>query len=356
MAGKPFSSLSEQVAAALREGIQKGQWKKEMPGRGALAEKLGVNHKTVDAALRQLEKEGLLERQGVGKGRKILEKATGETTQLRVRILAYEKNDLSTDFLMEILQRLQTAGHTASFTKKTMADLGMNTDRITRYVENENADAWIILAGSKELLDWFSRQSAPAFALFGRKTHELAGAFPLKAPSYCKIVSRLVELGHSRIVMLTRPERRKPTPGFLEQYFLDQLHDHGIQTSSYNLPDWEDNPEDFRRCLDSSFNLTPPTALIISEPSLLIAAQQHLALKGILSPRDVSLICSDYNGVLDWCHPSIAHIRWDHGPIIRRVVRWVNQVSRGIDNRTKTTTDAEFVEGGTVGTAPGDLR
>lgn len=73
MSDKLFASLSEQVAEKLRDGMRKGIWKQEMPGRYVLARELGVNHKTVESALGLLEKEGLLLRQGPGKGRKIVQ-------------------------------------------------------------------------------------------------------------------------------------------------------------------------------------------------------------------------------------------------------------------------------------------
>ena len=48
-------------AGALREGLREGRWQGSMPGRNRLAVELGVNHKTVKAALVILEREGLLE-------------------------------------------------------------------------------------------------------------------------------------------------------------------------------------------------------------------------------------------------------------------------------------------------------
>ena len=43
-----------------------------MPGVGALAKQLGVNHKSAEAALRLLEQEGLLAGQGPGRNRRIV--------------------------------------------------------------------------------------------------------------------------------------------------------------------------------------------------------------------------------------------------------------------------------------------
>ena len=54
-------SAAEQVAEHLRAGILGGAWVGEMPGVGALARELGVNHKTVESALQILEMDGIIE-------------------------------------------------------------------------------------------------------------------------------------------------------------------------------------------------------------------------------------------------------------------------------------------------------
>lgn len=55
-----FLTISEQVAAYLREELIQERWSGDMPGMNSLAVELGVNSKTADAALMLLEKEGLL--------------------------------------------------------------------------------------------------------------------------------------------------------------------------------------------------------------------------------------------------------------------------------------------------------
>jgi hypothetical protein len=47
----------------------------------------------------------------------------------------------------------------------------------------------------------------------------------------------------------------------------------------------------FRPYSQPPFQHTPPTALIINESLLFIAAQQHLARRGIAAPENISLIC-----------------------------------------------------------------
>lgn len=66
-------------------------------------------------------------------------------------------------------------------------------------------------------------------------------------------------------------------------------------------------------------------------------------------PEDVSLVCTDADPSFDWCQPPISHIRWDIDPVVRRVVRWVGNVSAGKPDLRQTLTPAEFVPGGTIG-------
>ncbi len=100
----------------------------------------------------------------------------------------------------------------------------------------------------------------------------------------------------------------EPVLGMIEQAFLDDLKSYGIRTGPYNLAVWQGEAADFRDCLDSLFRLTPPTALFLDEPMLFLAARQHLAGKGVLAPRNVSLICDDPDPYFGIFAPSISHI------------------------------------------------
>jgi len=167
-----------------------------------------------------------------------------------------------------------------------------------------------------------------------------------------RLVRRLVELGHRRIVLLAKEVRRKPIPGRFEQIFLDELSSHGIQHGPYNLPDWEETPEGLQTAVDSLFDHTPPTALIVEESHTMIAVQQHLANRGIVAPRDVTLVCDDPDPAFSWCRPGMAHISWDSSTIARDAVLWAANVARGREDRKNSFFKADLIEGGTMGPAP----
>lgn len=338
----------------LRQGMIEGRWLGTLPGRDRLAEELGCCHWTVEEAMQRLAKEGLLVSQGAGRRRRIeLSHSAIKPRALRVAILPYEPADRKSDYLLELVHRLKEAGHDAGFAAKTLTDLKMDVRRIAKFAGTIEADAWIVVAGSREVLEWFAVQPTPAFALFGRLTQvPLASTSPRKADALRELIDQLVGFGHRRIVMLTREERRKPGHGFLERLFLSLLEEHGIPTGAYNLPDWGDRPEELGKGIKSLFQHTPPTALIIGDPRMFVATMQHLASMGIAAPKDISLACTDFDPALDWCLPPVTHIAWNPRPVINRVVQWANNIGRGKDDRRKSASEASLVLGGTIGPVP----
>lgn len=348
-------SAAQQVAGHIRESLLSGTWVGEMPGVNGLAADLGVNHKTVEAALAMLERDGLIAGQGPRKRKRIVTDGNRPTGRaLRIAILPGDDFDRKITHMVEIWNHLTMAGNTVYFTGKTMSDLGMDLQRIGRLVEDTEADAWIVVGGTRAVLEWFAVRQVPAFALFGSMREvNMAGTGPLKAPAYVEAVRMLIALGHRRIVMLTKPQRVSPSPGYSERIFLDALEAGGIATNPYYLPVWENTKEGFHRQLASLFRLTPPTALLVQEAVLFAAVRQFLANQRIRVPEDVSIICADPNPNFAWQEPTVAHVSWDSGPWVRRIGRWAANVSLGKDDRRQVLSKATLIPGGTMGPAPG---
>ena len=170
-----------------------------------------------------------------------------------------------------------------------------------------------------------------------------------KCPRTRAATRRLLELGHRRIGYVVRATRRLPVPGVPERAFLEELAAGGVATGDYNLPTWEETPEGFSKLLGRLFLHSPPTALILDELPCYIAAAEFLARRGIKVPEQVSLVSTDDDSALAWCHPPVAHMRWDPKPVIRRVVRWVEAVRKGKPDRKTIDFPTEFIPGGSIG-------
>ncbi len=348
-------SASEQAAAHLRAELERGRWIAVMPGATELAADLGVNHKTIKAALRQLEHEGLLVGQGQGRRRRIVPPSAKAVRLMRIAILDFEPIVCTEGYMVELQHQLLAAGHTVFYAEKSLMELGMNLERVRRLVKRTIADAWVICAGSREVLDWFCTQPVPAFALFGRREGLPMAAMGTDGrPAVAAATRHLIGLGHQRIVMINRRLRRLPEPGPFECAFVDELKAHDVPIGDFNLPDWEETRDGLQALLSSLFRVTPPTALIIDEAPFFIAAQQFLAARGIRVPQQVSLICTEADPAFTWCTPAISQMRWDSGPVVRRIVRWAAAVSRGRRDARQSNVPVEFVVGGTTGPAPVD--
>ena len=346
----------ELVASCLVESLREGRWSGNLPGVARLAADLDVSPHTVRRALRQLELQGSLTSRGPGRCRGIItDSASGvTTTPLRVGIMRFDESLAETPqtaaILIDILHSLEAAGHVGFLSKKSQIDLRHDVRRIASHMAQAPADAWVIEGGSRELLEWCAAWDLPCLALYGRSDGlPMARTGPDKEPALRAATRHLLAFGHRRIVLIVRAGLREPSPGKRVRAFLDELNAHGIATSDYHLPGWEESPEGFSKLLERLFLFAPPTAMIVDEAARYIAAAEFLARRGILVPQKVSLVSTDNDAALTWCRPPVAHMRWDSGRIVRRVMRWVAAVRHGKPDRRTIYFPVEFIPGGSIG-------
>jgi DNA-binding LacI/PurR family transcriptional regulator len=348
---KPLT-VAEQLVAHLREAISKGELRGYMPGIRSLATSLGVSSNTVTAAVEQLERGGFLKPQGHGRRSLIVLPEDFVRPAFRITLLLYERVDIQLDYVVEIQQRLKEEGHDVQIAPKSLMDMRLDVRQIARMANKTKTDAWIVFSSNQEILEWFSKQSTPIFACFGRfRSLPIAGIGLDKSPAFRSAIRRLAELGHRRIVLLQPKHNRIPFHALLVRESLEEMEANGIKTGEYNIPDWEQSPEGLRKRLDALFAVSPPTAIILDRPNELIATQLYLAKRGIFAPQDISLI-SDDDPTFEWCETRICCIQWQSKPWVNRIVSWVENVANGKDDRCKSFTQAKFVERGSIGPVP----
>ena len=346
------NTIPEQTAAHLRDGIASGRWIDELPGREQLVAEFGVSPRSIQVAMKILENEGLLVSQGQGRRHKIHLPEKGLKPK-RMRVGIFMQSDLNDSYMLELRHQLNEAGHISIMPRDGMEDLYNSVKRVERVVLKAKADVWVLTGASREILQWFVEHDIKVFALAGRRfDFPVAGTGPNKSPLYGEVTRKLIGLGHRRIVMVCQRALRLPEPSRSARVFLDTIQAAGIPTGSYNLPDWDVSKGGFHDLLDSLFRNSPPTALILDEAYQYYAAHHYLAAHNLSVPHDVSLVCTDRDPGFIWCKPSVAHIYWDYHPVVRRIMRWVNNVARGVDDRRQGFTKAEYIDGGTVGPPP----
>lgn len=351
----PITLLSavEQVAEHLRAEVLKGDLSGTMPGAYPLAAELGVGHKTVKAALRILEDDGLLENKGRGFQRRIVLPENHPERGLRVAILLYEQSDQSLDYLIDCKNKLEAAGHAVINAPSHLTEIKMNVGRLARMVAKTEADAWVVAGGTAEVLEWFIKQKTPVFALYGRRRKlKVAGIGPDSVPAILEATQRLIDLGHQRIVFLDSLFS-VTEPGIAGTAFLDALTAGGIRVGPYNMPGWDGGFEGLYAYLDSAFQISPPTAIIASSIPNYFATQSFLLNRGIRVPQDLSMVCIDDDPNFNNCRPTVSHTHWSRRAVANRIVRWVGNIALGKEDTRQTSIKAGFIEGGTTGPVGG---
>lgn len=348
-------SIAEQTAGHVREGIRSGRWRGELPGVLLLAKACDVSKGAMRDALKILEAEGLISAGHAGAHRTVLTTiAVTPRSVLRVAILRHSPPALESENLREILHAVQrdllAAGHTVVFAAKTQTDLNFDTARIAKLIAATPADAWIVEAAPREVLDVFMAQPVPAIALAGRCIGApMASAYTDSTPGFVEATRQLITLGHRRIVLVCPRFWRLPTHGGLVRAFTAALAEGGITASDYNTPDHEPDGPGLQALFKSLFSATPPTALIFEVAETAVPAFTFLALRGLAVPRDVSLVCAFTDGAVQWCDPPLAHLNTNTDHVARRIERWVRAVSRGRADRDAVGVPVTFVPGGTIG-------
>jgi DNA-binding LacI/PurR family transcriptional regulator len=350
-------SASEQAAAHLRALLRDRRITRQLPGVASLARQLNISPVTMRVALRQLETEGWLQNTGPGKPRLIqnpgLPDEESAKRQLRIVILPGERiedeDGIFQQTLMQLRSRLESAGHICRFAPRTQSRLQHDPERIQRLVASTEADAWIVIGGKREILTWFASRPTPTLALGGVFDDlPIAGTAMEAITPFQHAVGRLTDLGHRRIVFLAPDFLREPSLSPYVAALSRQLAACGIAASSYHLPSFPETPEGVHGLLSANFQLTPPTAIIVTYTTWLIAALSFMASRGLLAGRDVSLVCLGRDHWMPWHQPPIAHFSGDDSLMVQFITRWVHSVARGQpDNRQKRFPLA-FLEGGSI--------
>ena len=339
-------SISDQAAAHLREGLRSGRWGLKLPGVLRLAAELQVSKDAVRAALRRLEAEGSLAAGGVGRRRVVAgphQPQQDPRHLLRVGILLsrplHHENGASQRMLLRLLHEIEASGHSGFFAPMSQSCLGHRLPRIARVVQEGKADAWVVVDASEDLMRWLSGQPVPAIALGGRYCDApLARVAMDLTQGLLAAVRTLKRLGHRRIVLTVPRVWRQPAPGRLVGAVLSELGG----APEYHVPDWEPGARGFHDLMESLFQVTPPTAMIVLEPAEAVAVMSFLAQRGLRVPRDLSLICRHRDASLDLCRPEIAHFGSNEDHLVGHIIRWVNAAARGIPHQRRVVCQPEF--------------
>lgn len=350
-------SAAEQTAIHLRECISDGRLLGKLAGVLALAAEYDVSPATMRTAIRQLEEEGWIRGAGAGKARTAARPADGKLAtrrSLRVTVLPgmrlRDEDGAFQQVVMNLQHELELAGHICRIALKSQEDLKHDVVKIERFVRDTPSDAWVIIGPKRVVVEWFVKQPQPAICIGGETLNQpIAGTGMNASEVFEKALRHLVGLGHRRILFLWPDYRAEisqshPHIGVLARV----LHEVGHEMTSYHMPIWQSTPKGLRDILNKTFQLTPPTAIITTYGKWMAGVLSFLASRGLRAPADISLFSINEDDWFSWKEPEISCLRGDDTKMVRRIVRWVDAVTRGKNDRRYVGFPQHWVLGGTI--------
>lgn len=320
-------SLIDQLCAALRDGLARGEWPDWLPSERRLGADLRVGRNSLRAALRRLAEEGVIEIvPGQGTRNSGGLRTPSDPDRTAVGLLApipleqlRPRQALWIDELRGILAEngsILRYVHGPQYARKNPAPA------LQRMVAQERCRCWILVRSTEACQAWFARRAVPCVIAGSCHPGVSLPSVDLDYRAMCRhAATTLLQLGHRRIAYLTPVSAAagdlRSEEGFLEGARAFPRKD--IQGSVVRHgADKADVALGVRRLLQSE---RPPTALLINNSYHYLTAFSVLVEMGRRIPQDVSLVCRDEDRFLSFLEPEPARYVEDPRQFARTLAR-----------------------------------
>ena len=327
--------LADQVEAALREGIRKGEWRGRLPGSRHLCQHFGVSPPTLAEALARLVRDRWISSAGPRHRFRIHPPpgtlpSSRPTRRKKVLFWSHDPIHLMSHTAIEILSRLLLrAGRKWDIVQRVEPFEAVRQPRRTwdRLVESERPDLTIVLSGRPAVALWGVRRRLPMVFLGGDLGGQALCSVAVRTSRMLEhVLVRLLALGHRHICM--------PMLGCPEGFVADQretfsrlLGEAGLPFApTYHKPSLaEAGAEALAALLERMWNARPPTALVVMAWREMVTIECDLRARGVRIPDDVSLVLLSEDASLPWFRPALAHFPYPVDPVARVLTRWIEQ-------------------------------
>lgn len=306
-----FVSLSAQVAAALREEIDKGVWGEWLPGERALTDMFQVSRKTLRKALVLLRSEGQVEAVPTFGNRIVAGKAKGrgsgpaEPVVILLTPTPLDHMRPYTSLWVSHLKSLLIENGVRLRTMDGKKFFSRHPGRALQKLASQQATACWLLANSTEATQrWFMEQGKPC--VIAGSCHpgiDLPHA-DLDHYALCRHAAGvLLGAGHRQVALLNE---RAGRAGDIESEagFIAGVRDSPHADACALVVHHEHSPSSLGKALQRLLEMPkPPTALLVSNGASYLTVISVLAQRHLRVPHDISIISRDAEPFLDFLVP-----------------------------------------------------
>jgi LacI family transcriptional regulator len=343
--------LAAQTADVIRDGIISGRWLSTLPGERQLSTSLQVSRSTLRTALAMLAKERLIQTKKGMASRIILSKRKRSLPAKEWRVACilpsplWQQRTFLTLWLDMVRDRLQKMGARLDSHEGPRYYQKDGAKALEELTHRHPRECWLPVRSTHSMQSWFQQSGLPVI---------LAGSvfdgitIPSLDYDHWKVgrhaAGMLLSRGHRRIAMICGIPNNAGVIA-CEAGFRRILTEHG--DVDYAVEYHEETVDSICRVVDRLFSRAKrPTALFLMPSKYWVSASGHLAQRGFLVPRDVSVILAQDETYLAQYVPEPARYITSASVFAKHLVRMLQQMMRHmLPPHIKKRLLPEFLEG-----------
>lgn len=351
-------SLSSQIAAAIRKGIEDGVWEGSLPGERRLCELFQASRPTVHSALRLLAKEGWFD---IRPGRRNQLRATTPRRTRRppgrsVGIILHEPfshlGSILTQGLNEMRVHLAEQGFTTEVYVCPVHTPRAQMRGLEAFVQQSRISCCVLVSTSRAVQRWFSENSIPALVLGSCHPSVRLPSLDVDYRAVCRHAAGIfLRQGHRHLALVV-PDFGTAGDLASEESFKQAIEQHN-DSARASVIRHNGTARSISSKLDALFeSAQPPTALLVARTPYVFAVIMHLLNRGLGVPDPVSLIARDSDVMFDQVDPPLAHYAFKSDAYVRRLCRLMLQMLNERLSPKPILIVPKFVAGRTVQPGP----
>jgi LacI family transcriptional regulator len=323
--------LAAQTSDVIRDGIMSGRWLSTLPGERQLSTSLQVSRSTLRTALAMLAKEKLIQTEKGMVSRITISrrKRPSVTKEWRVACILpsplWQQRNFLTLWLDMARGCLQKMGARLDLHESPRYYQKDGAKALEELTHRHPRECWLPVRSTHSMQSWFQQSGLPvilAGSIFDGITIPSLDYDHWKVGRHA--AGMLLSRGHRRIAMICGIPNNAGVIA-CEAGFRGILTKHG--DVDYAVEYHEETVGSICRVVDRLFvRARRPTALFLMPSNDWITASGHLAQRGFLVPRDVSVILAQHEPYLAQCVPEPARYITSANVFAKHLVRMLQQM------------------------------
>lgn len=345
-------SLSSQIAAAIRKGIEDRVWVDYLPGERRLCETFQASRPTVRAALGALAKDGWFE---IQQGRRNRIRARGrsrtrDAARRSVGIIVHQPYSQLGATLTQGLSEMRVHLAEQGFSSEIYvcpAHSSRATQRgLEAFLRQNRVSCCVLVSASRVVQRWFSDRSIPALVLGSCHPSVKLPSLDVDYRAVCHHAAGVfLAKGHRNIAFVV-PDLGTAGDLASEQSFREAVEQKGGRAM---IVRHKSTALSITAKLDALFRSAhPPTALLVARTPFVFIVIMHLLNRGLGVPHAVSFIARDSEAMFEKVEPPVAHYSFKPDAYIRQLCRLVLQMTTERPVPRPTLIVPKFFPGKTV--------